>query len=81
MKKKAVIITLISALALLLIVAVLVVPVPSGQMKDGGTRVFSALSYKIVDWNSITADSVYEKTKVYFFPDNLRDVDSLWADE
>lgn len=81
MKKKAVIITLVSALALLLVFAVLIVPVPSGQMKDGGTRVYSALTYKIVDWNRITADSVYEKTKVYFFPDNFRSVDSLWADE
>ena len=81
MKKKTVKIAAASVLAFLLILAVLVVPVPSGQMKDGGTRVFSALTYKIVDWNRITADSVYEKTRVYFFPRNFRSVDSLWAEE
>ena len=60
MKKKVII-----ALIIIGILAVLFTPIPTGVYKDGGTRVYSALTYKIVDWNRITGYSIYEKNSVY----------------
>lgn len=61
------------------ILAILFVPIPSGAYKDGGTREYTALTYKIVDWNRLTdGGGIYEKTKVYFFPYNFKSVSSLW---
>lgn len=56
MKKKLVIILIIVG-----ILAVLFTPIPTGVCKDGGTRVYSALTYKIVDWNRISSYGIYEK--------------------
>ena len=45
---------------------------------------YSALTYKIVDWNRLTGDDIYSKTKLYFFPNNFKTIDALWymeADE
>lgn len=75
MKKKV----WIAAIALFL--AVLFVPIPKGQYKDGGTREYAALTYKIVDWNRLTADGAYQATKVYWFPDNFQSIDQLWSYE
>lgn len=60
--------------------AILVIPIPTGIYKDGGTREYTALTYKIVDWNRLAGaeDAVYDKTKVYFFPDNFKSIDALW---
>ena len=60
------------------ILAVFLVPIPTGTYKDGGTREYTALTYKIVAWNRLTVDSTYNKTKVYLFPDNFKSIDSLW---
>lgn len=60
------------------VVAVLFVPIPTGVYKDGGTREFTALTYKIVDWNRITDDGIYSKTKIYFLPYNFKSIDGLW---
>lgn len=60
------------------LIAILTIPIPSGVYKDGGTREYTALTYKIVDWNRLTGDSIYDKTKVYFFPYNFKSIDSLW---
>lgn len=65
----------------LLLAVVLAVPIPLGVLEDGGTRQYAALTYKVVDWNRMTSDSVYDATKVYFFPQNFRSVDELWAQE
>lgn len=60
-------------------ISVLVIPIPSGVYKDGGTREYTALTYKVVKWNRIvTPDDIYSATKVYFFPNNFKDIDSLW---
>lgn len=72
MKKKLWIPTLI------LLLAVLFLPIPGAAYKDGGTREYTALTYKIVDWNRLTGDSIYDETKVYFFPNNFKSIDSLW---
>ena len=77
MKKKFWIIVL----AAILLLAVLFVPVPKSPYKDGGTREYAALTYKIVDWNRLTGDSAYEATKAYWFPNNFKSVDALWEYE
>lgn len=75
---------IILGLALLLF---LFLPIPIGALNDGGTRIYAALTYKIVKWNRLTSVYVdgnieridtYSKTSVYFFPDNFKSVDELW---
>ena len=68
-------------LATVLLLAVLFVPIPRSSAKDGGTREYSALTYKIVDWNRLTTDGVYDATKIYWFPNNFKSIDDLWAGE
>ena len=65
-------------IVIVIFLAILFMPIPSGVYKDGGTRAYTALTYKIVDWNRITGDSTYDKTKVYFFPHNFKSIDGLW---
>lgn len=72
--KKKLWITIIAVL----VFAILFVPIPTGVYKDGGTREYTALTYKIVDWNRMTGDSTYAKTKIYPLPYNFKSIDSLW---
>lgn len=65
-------------LIILVSLVVLFVPIPTGTYKDGGTREYTSLTYKIVKWNRLTDGSSYNKTRVYFFPDNFKSIDSLW---
>ena len=60
------------------VLAILFTPIPTGVYKDGGTREYMSLTYKIVDWNRLTGDTTYDETKVYFFPYNFKSIDSLW---
>lgn len=76
--KKKIWIPIVVAVVLL---AVLFIPIPNGQMKDGGTKVYSALTYKIVDWNRLYNDGTYSATKVYFGADAWKSVDDLFAKE
>ena len=76
--KKKIWIPIVVAVVLL---AILFVPIPNGQMKDGGTRVYSALTYKIVDWNRLYNDGMYSATKVYFGADAWKSIDDLFAKE
>lgn len=88
MKKKILLISVIAAVALIL---VLFLPIPRGAYDDGGTRVYTALTYKIVKWNrmvSVYNDDgvmvridIYNDTSVYWFPDNFKSVDELWEVE
>ena len=64
-----------------IILAILVIPIPTGVYKDGGTRTYTALTYKIVDWHRLLEDGLYDNTRVYFFPDNLQSIDELWSIE
>ena len=75
MKKKWII------LAALLLAAVLFVPVPAGVYKDGGTRVFQALTYKLVKWNRLTLTGTYDETRIYFLPNHFKSLDDLWSRE
>lgn len=66
---------------LVILIAVLVVlalPIPTGTYKDGGTKEYTALTYKIVDWHRMTGDTIYDETRVYFFPYNFKSIDGLW---
>ena len=72
------------------IVLVLVVPIPV-TYKDGGTKAYNALAYKIVKWHRLVApdeeeneyveNGCYHKTSVYLFPENFMSIDSLFAKE
>lgn len=63
------------------LLAILFAPIPSGTYKDGGTRAYSALTYKIVKWHRDTGSDVYKATRVYWLPNNFKSIDSLWAGE
>ena len=61
-------------------------PNPKGRVEDGGTKEYCALTYKIVVWNKIIADSekgnsTYHKTSVFWIPDNFKNIDELWKIE
>ena len=73
MKKKILIPIVIVVLSVMLFI-----PIPTGVYRDGGTREYTSLTYKIVDWNRLTGDTIYNKTKVYFFPHNFKSIDRLW---
>lgn len=77
MKKK----TWLAIGAVAVLLAALFVPIPTGVCRDGGTRTYTALTYKIIDWNRLTDDGIYEKTKIYFFPHNGNSIDELWKQE
>lgn len=76
--KKKIFFTVIVVISLL---AILFVPIPTDTLNDGGTRVYSALTYKIVVWNRTTDDGIYENTKVYFGEDRFQDINGLWDEE
>lgn len=65
----------------IVLIAVLFIPIPSGVCQDGGTIEYTALTYKIVKWNRLTGDSTYDKLRVYLFPNNFKSIDSLWTRE
>ena len=77
MRKKIILI----ALAVLLLAAVLFVPIPGETYEDGGTREYTALTYKVVKWNRLIEGDIYEATKVYWVPDNFKSIDELWEQE
>jgi hypothetical protein len=56
-------------------------PFPSGIYKDGGTREFTAVTYKIVMWNVVDPHYEYTHTSVYWLPDNFKSIDELWEIE
>ncbi len=68
-----------AAIALLLL---LVIPIPTGVLKDGGTKSYTALSYRIVDWNHLYGEgNIYDKTVIYPFPMNFMSIDALLDQE
>jgi len=70
---------------LLLFVALILIlftPVPSPVYKDGGTRAYTALTYKIVRWQRLQdSGEAFKKTKVYPVPLNFLTIDALWEKE
>ena len=83
MKKRVVIPVICAAVAVLL---VLFFPIPRGTLEDGGTRVYDALTYKLVVWRTIYAEAGengesgvirLDKTAIYWFPENQKPIDEL----
>lgn len=82
-KRKKKIIFLITIIVLL----VLFLPLPVGTT-DGGARVYSALTYKIIKWHKLVAETnsngsvdtvyLYNKTSVFWIPDKFKSIDELW---
>ena len=72
-KKRIIVITIVFFLLIVF------VPIPTGVYKDGGTRTYTALTYKVVCWNRlVNENNKYTKTSLYFIPDNFKDLDELW---
>ena len=72
MKKK---ILIICAILLL----ILIIPIPAIQSKDGGTKRYEALTYKVVAWHRFyDDDKIFEKTSIYFFPESQLSLDELF---
>ena len=72
MKRKIVIICAI------ILILILVIPMPISPLRDGGTREYVALTYKVVDWHAFyDDDKILDKTSVYFFPDNFSSYEEL----
>lgn len=73
-KKRIVIIVFAAALILLAF------PFSHKIYKDGGTKVYTSLTYKIVDFNKLNgAGEFYNETKIYPFPINFMSDDFLMA--
>ena len=77
---------MIGIIVVILLVLFLPIPNPKGRVEDGGTKEYCALTYKIVVWNKIIADSekgnsTYHKTSVFWIPDNFKSIDELWKIE
>ena len=76
-----------------LVVLILIFPMYRGTLKDGGTKEYTALTYKVIKWHRLYDVDVdvdvdvdddgswtfYRKTRVYFFPQNLLSTEELWA--
>ena len=81
--KIRIIILAIIVLALL----IMFLPIPRGTYRDGGTKDYSALTYRIVVWNRLNeqineeGSDKYHKTSVFWFPDNFKSIDELWEIE
>ncbi|MGN1083091.1 MAG: hypothetical protein ACI4SJ_06040, partial [Candidatus Avispirillum sp.] len=68
-------------IAAAVLLAVLFIPIPSKVHEDGGTREYSALTYKIVDWNKEEDGVSYDRTRLYLLPRNFKSLDELWEEE
>ena len=64
--KKTLVIFLVAVL-----LAVLLIPVPS-IYKDGGTRTYTSLTYKVIVWNTLEGK---RGTEVHLFPNNFYSLD------
>ncbi len=76
--KKKIWIPIIVMVSLLLI---LLTPIPKASYDDGGTREYVSLTYRIVDWNRVHSDGVYENTRIYFGKYRNKSIDELWERE
>ena len=65
----------------IILVLILVIPMPISPLKDGGTREFVALTYKVVIYRHLYGEGEgykqYKAVKVYLFPDNFTDIGEL----
>ena len=85
MKKKTVKIIL-----LIVLLMILFFPFAWRTYEDGGTRTYTALTYKVVKWNRLLGtgntelggdSDRYGATSVFWFPDNFKSYEELWEQE
>ncbi|MBR4344214.1 MAG: hypothetical protein IKP88_16195 [Lachnospiraceae bacterium] len=79
---------IIIIVATIIVLFVLFLPLPAGTATDGGSRVYSALTYKIIVWHKLVAETnndgngetayFYNKTSVFWIPDKFKNIDELW---
>ena len=81
--KKRTIAILIAAVVLIALFFPFLNPLFNGSMGDGGSQVYRALTYTVIKFHSLSpyGDRFYEKTRVYWFPENFRSIDELWWEE
>lgn len=60
--------------------ALLLLPIPQSPLRDGGTRVWQALTYRVVHWRRCLPEGIFEKTQIYGFPQNLLPLEQLWEE-
>ncbi len=63
---------------------VLFIPVPAGSYNDGGSKIYEAVLYDVVDWNrtqhfdGTPFHEDNQRMRIYFFPQNCYDYDKRW---
>ena len=81
---------MIIGIVTVLLLAVLFVPIYQGIYDDGGTRVYQALTYKLVVWNRIYhggdnngnfVSGKYQRTSILWFSDADKSLNELWKVE
>ncbi len=60
---------------------ILIMPNHHESFDDGGTKIYTAPAYNVVRWHRAYNEEIYSKTRVYFFPNNLKSIDTLWEKE
>lgn len=72
---------IIIIICVIAVLGLIFIPIPGESFDDGGTREWTALTYKIVDWNRITDSGIFDKTRIYWGADRLKSVEALWERE
>ncbi len=78
----------------IVLILLLVIPIPAGPYKDGGTKEYKSLTYRIIKWNRLLNledmdldfpefqdGFFFHKTSVYWFPENFKSLDKLYNEE
>jgi len=77
--KKRILIYIIVAI----IFAILFIPIPK-TLDDGGTKVYTALTYKYIKWNRYVDESktrIFKHSRIYVFGSLKKSIDELYEDE
>lgn len=73
MKKK------ITIFVLVVVIFAFIIPIPISSARDGGTKQYASLTYKIVKWHHLYDNGeIYDDTEIYLFPSNYMSLDELW---
>lgn len=72
---------IIIIICIVAILGLIFIPIPQESFDDGGTREWTALTYKIVDWHRITDRGIFDKTRIYWGEDRLKSIETLWEYE
>lgn len=55
---------------------ILIIPFNIQRYKDGGTAIYTSLSYKLIVWHQLgnSPDGYKTGTEIHFFPNNFKDL-------